>query len=158
MLILADTIEFFRVVPQGKLEAEVCQIFCYLFCITKVSHYGGRRGFRGGSDEKMRRMWLGREIVVAGLPPSLDPLDALQSTRNVVFIEMDTRNLHMTLLIIGAGRNDKVAGERMERFSLVRFGLSIAIKTTFLVHWNLRYLTSLYNLGSNPPLNIETVK
>ena len=27
------------------------------------------RGFRGGSDEKMRRMWLGREIVVAGLPP-----------------------------------------------------------------------------------------
>ena len=25
--------------------------------------------FRGGSDEKMRRMWLGREIVVAGLPP-----------------------------------------------------------------------------------------
>ena len=90
--------------------------------------------------------------------PSLDPLDALQSTRNVVFIEMDTRNLHMTLLIIGAGRNDKVAGERMERFSPVRFGLSIAIKTTFLVHWNPRYLTSLYNLGSNPPLNIETVK
>ena len=28
-----------------------------------------RRGFRGGSDEKMRRMWLGLEIVVAGLPP-----------------------------------------------------------------------------------------
>ena len=26
------------------------------------------RGFRGGSDEKMREMWLGREIVVAGLP------------------------------------------------------------------------------------------
>jgi len=26
-------------------------------------------GFRGGSDEKMRRMCLGREIVVAGLPP-----------------------------------------------------------------------------------------
>ena len=25
------------------------------------------RGFRGGSDEKMRRMWLGLEIVVAGL-------------------------------------------------------------------------------------------
>ena len=25
--------------------------------------------FRGGSDEKMWRMWLGREIVVAGLPP-----------------------------------------------------------------------------------------
>ena len=27
------------------------------------------RGFRGGSDEKMRRMWLGLEIVVGGLPP-----------------------------------------------------------------------------------------
>ena len=27
------------------------------------------RGFRGGSDEKMRRMWLGREVVVASLPP-----------------------------------------------------------------------------------------
>ena len=26
------------------------------------------QGFRGGSDEKMRRMWLGREVVVAGLP------------------------------------------------------------------------------------------
>ena len=27
------------------------------------------RGFRGGSNEQMRRMWLGRKIVVAGLPP-----------------------------------------------------------------------------------------
>ena len=27
------------------------------------------RGFQGGSVEKMRGMWLGREIVVAGLPP-----------------------------------------------------------------------------------------
>ena len=26
-------------------------------------------GFRGGLDEKMRRMWFGREVVVAGLPP-----------------------------------------------------------------------------------------
>ena len=25
-------------------------------------------GFRGGSDKKMRRMWFGREIVVAELP------------------------------------------------------------------------------------------
>ena len=32
------------------------------------------RGFRGGSDEKMRRMWLGREIVVVGLPPPDDTL------------------------------------------------------------------------------------
>ena len=27
------------------------------------------RGFRGGSDEKIRIMWLGREIVVARPPP-----------------------------------------------------------------------------------------
>jgi len=27
------------------------------------------RGFRVGPDKKMRRMWLGREIVVVGLPP-----------------------------------------------------------------------------------------
>ena len=27
------------------------------------------REFRGSSDEKMRRMWFGREIVVVGLPP-----------------------------------------------------------------------------------------
>jgi len=29
------------------------------------------RGFRGGSDEKMK-MWLGRKIVVAGLPHLAD--------------------------------------------------------------------------------------
>jgi len=27
------------------------------------------RGFRGGSDEKMRRKWFGLEIDVVGLPP-----------------------------------------------------------------------------------------
>ena len=27
------------------------------------------RGFLGGSDEKMRRMWFGLEIGVVGLPP-----------------------------------------------------------------------------------------
>ena len=27
------------------------------------------QGFWGSSDEKMRRMWLGQEIVVTGLPP-----------------------------------------------------------------------------------------
>ena len=29
-------------------------------------------GFRGSSDEKMRRLWLGREIVLVGLPPLHD--------------------------------------------------------------------------------------
>ena len=28
------------------------------------------QGFRGGYDEKMRRMWLGGEIVVDNLPSS----------------------------------------------------------------------------------------
>jgi len=31
------------------------------------------RGFRGGTDEKMRRMWLGREFVVVGLLPLVTP-------------------------------------------------------------------------------------
>ena len=31
------------------------------------------RGFRGGSDQKMRTMWLGLEIFVAGLPPPALP-------------------------------------------------------------------------------------
>ena len=30
------------------------------------------RGFRGGSDEKMRRMWFGLEIDVVGLPPLVE--------------------------------------------------------------------------------------
>ena len=38
------------------------------------------RGFRGGSDEKMRRMWLGLEIVVAGLPP------LAQLMRNLLYV------------------------------------------------------------------------
>jgi len=32
------------------------------------NHWEGR-AFCGGSDEKMRRLWLGREIVAVGLPP-----------------------------------------------------------------------------------------
>ena len=31
------------------------------------------QGFRGGSDEKMRRMWLRRDIAVAGLPAPIRP-------------------------------------------------------------------------------------
>ena len=40
------------------------------------------RGFRGGSDEKMRRKWLGREIVVAGLPPLHQVINLLQDLIN----------------------------------------------------------------------------
>ena len=35
------------------------------------------RGFRGGSDQKIRRMWLGREIVMVGLPPLVQCTSAL---------------------------------------------------------------------------------
>ena len=38
-----------------------------MLCLKHILIKG--RGFQGGSDEIMRRMWLGREIVVAGLPP-----------------------------------------------------------------------------------------
>jgi len=35
------------------------------------------RGFRGGSDEKMRRMWFGLEIDVVGLPPLVRYMDPM---------------------------------------------------------------------------------
>ena len=35
------------------------------------------RGFRGGSDEKKRRMWLGREIVVVVTPPLVQTVLAI---------------------------------------------------------------------------------
>ena len=45
------------------------QIFTNSFIFEKKKHIIIKgRGFQGGSDEKIRRMWLGREIVVAGLP------------------------------------------------------------------------------------------
>ena len=39
-----------------------------------------RRGFQGGSDEKMMRMCLGRKIVVAGLPPFVMHLTKIWNT------------------------------------------------------------------------------
>ena len=36
------------------------------------------RGFLGGSDDKMRKMWLGQEIVVVGLPLLISKLFHLQ--------------------------------------------------------------------------------
>ena len=36
------------------------------------------RGFRGRLNEKMKRMWLGREFVVAGLTPLVE----LQTTKH----------------------------------------------------------------------------
>ena len=46
-------------------RGQIKKIFFYLKHIIKGL------GFRGGSDEKIRRMWLGLEIVVADLPPLL---------------------------------------------------------------------------------------
>ena len=41
------------------------------------------RGFRGGSDEKMKRMWFGLEIDVVGLPP----LPGGRAVRPQVYLE-----------------------------------------------------------------------
>ena len=42
-------------------------LFARIGYLKKIIFEG--RGFRCGSDEKMRRMWLGLETVVVGLPP-----------------------------------------------------------------------------------------
>jgi len=51
----------------------------YLF--SRIGHFKKKilkgRGFRGGSDEKIRRMWFELEIDVVGLPPLPEPLDTL---------------------------------------------------------------------------------
>ncbi len=43
------------------------------------------RGFRGGSDEKMRTMWLGIEIVVVGLPPLVQPFGQIDKQTSKVY-------------------------------------------------------------------------
>ena len=45
-----------------------------------------RRGFRGDSDEKMRRMWLGLDIVVAGLPPLVSHIIKLSTNINNFYL------------------------------------------------------------------------
>jgi len=46
----------------------------YLF--SRIGHLKKKilkgRGYRGGSDEKMMRMWFGLEIDVIGLPPLVE--------------------------------------------------------------------------------------
>ena len=37
------------------------------------------RGFRGGSDEKIMRMWFGLEIDVVGLPPLVIVLSEIET-------------------------------------------------------------------------------
>ena len=54
------------------------------------------RGFRGGSDEKMRRMWLGREIVVVGLPPILREILSFHLSK---FVEANSISLQILLNI-----------------------------------------------------------
>ena len=43
----------------------------FLSWIGRIKNILKGRVFRGGSGEKMRRMWLGLGIVVVGLPPLL---------------------------------------------------------------------------------------
>ena len=52
------------------------------------------RGFRGGSDKKMRRMWLGREIFVVCLPPfgiEMDHPSFSIQPFNYIMIDLDLR-------------------------------------------------------------------
>ena len=49
------------------------------------------RGFRGGMDDKMMRMRLGREIVVAGLPPlSTWPVQLVKDKRTIITLYIIT--------------------------------------------------------------------
>ena len=51
-------------------------------------YLGGLKGFRGGSEEKMRRMWLGLEIVMASLSPLIKKLN-LKSKKNIFCVWLD---------------------------------------------------------------------
>ena len=67
----------------------------------------------GGSDEKIRKMWLGREIVVVGLPPFMklgrarDTPRLVSPCRDDTFISLEsksnlaptTNTVHPTLYI-----------------------------------------------------------
>ena len=46
-------------------------LYSKTFSIETIEIILEGRGFRGSSEEKMRKMWLGLEIVVADLPLSV---------------------------------------------------------------------------------------
>ena len=51
------------------------------------------QGFRGGSDEKMRRMWLGLEIFVVGLPSLVQLYSYVASVKLVIVSVKITYNI-----------------------------------------------------------------
>ena len=55
------------------------------------------RGFRGGSDEKMRRMWLGREIVVVSHPALLQ-----LCLETLIFLK---KSIPLNLVILNLAKN-----------------------------------------------------
>ena len=55
----------------------------------------------------------------------LDTREALQFTRNVVFMEMYTQNTDVKWLILGWRWSDNVAGERMKAFSTCQLWSSV---------------------------------
>ena len=60
--------------------------FQKIFLSSRIGHLNfilKGQGFRGGSDEKMRRMWLGLGIAVVGLPPLVMP--SLQGLCIIIF-------------------------------------------------------------------------
>ena len=93
----------------------------YLF--SRIGHFKKIilkvRGFRGGSDEKMRRMWFGLEIDVVGLPPLawvkavVGPyllLELLDSSFILFSTELSSKNRFNFYLADFHGRNWRISG------------------------------------------------
>jgi len=55
--------------------------------------------FRGGSDDKMRRMGFGREIVVAGFPPLISEMNKKIKEKIYEFKKNDVQlNFYNTII------------------------------------------------------------
>ena len=95
----------------------------YLF--SRIGHfkknYIERRGFRGGSDEKMRRMWFGPEIDVVGLPPLIDLSIYLSISTILIVCYLHKKLLNLYLIkiwkILKKNKilaKDKIVGQQTE--------------------------------------------
>ena len=92
------------------------------------------REFRGGSDEKMRRIWLRWEFVVAGRPPLPSP-DSLFS-----FIKFPTLYIEFLVKQIWVNQfNNKTT-----RFSRAASVLSIFLYVFFFFFLGLAWIHSLW--------------
>ena len=78
-----------------------------------------RRGFRGGSDEKMRRMWFGPEIDVVGLPPLIDLSIYLSISTILIVCYLHVKLLNLIKIWKILKKNkilakDKIVGQQTE--------------------------------------------